>query len=879
MKFLQRLLLPVVMLAMTVNAYGYVIDLCRIGGLNYTVDLDTKTATVTSGSGSEKYSGDIVIPETIDLTEYDSSFSGVVCTVNVIGANAFSGCTELTSIKIPNTVATIGLAAFSGCELLSSVDIPSSVTYIGESAFSGCDGLTSINIPGSVTTIDDRAFYGCSGLTSIDIPNSVQSIGAAAFLGCKNLTSIKIPNTITYIQRSTFDGCVSLSDIEIPTSVEVIGDDAFRDCVGLTSVMIPSSVMSIGDNVFYGCINLTAINVDAGNMTYASDNGLLLSKDLLTLVAVPSGLKKFTFPETVTSLDEDALRGVGPNIEELIIPDKVKLDPDFKPGYPKLRNLRLPDSFVLKECLFAKDTVRKEYENEMFHYTYTDYNVVVLLPALEELSIAGVKNNIGYYFPHDKPTVKYGSSRYPSERRYDAVGDKSFVQNGVTYYVNNSLKKIIIRDEDIVDYELQNTNFLEVELEKPIKSYGKDAFLNSGIVDVTISDDMDELEAECFAGCSKMQSLTSRIAGAGSVSGASNFGELFGSTAVSGMRAVTQELENGDRKTYYLPASLHKLVLSEGCEMIPYGGLYNCNMLDTLVLPTTLYMVGDKALYGCARLKDIFCKGADPAVAYDGTFEGVRVSSCKLHVPYNTSDIYKRSTGWEDFYYIEEEAPLKISVNKSIENAGVIYGIDEYQPGQTASLRAVANYGYRFEGWMENGALLTDEADYSFTVTDSRELTAVFVPVNGENDISVQPQSTSVTFAFAVVPDATSYRVDVYSNVEMTSLCASVTVDAVQPQVRAVATQTVVVDGLSPESEYYYKVTALTSTSGNDVVLSQFTGAFLTTSPTGIDDVRRESSITEVGRYDTAGRKLASPIKGLNIIRMSDGSVRKVMVK
>ena len=66
------------------------------------------------------------------------------------------------------------------------------VTVISYQAFGGCSEITSVNIPNSVTTIGNSAFWKCSGLTSITIPNSVTSIGQSAFLYCSGLTSVTI---------------------------------------------------------------------------------------------------------------------------------------------------------------------------------------------------------------------------------------------------------------------------------------------------------------------------------------------------------------------------------------------------------------------------------------------------------------------------------------------------------------------------------------------------------------------------------------------------------------------------------------------------------------------------------------------------------------
>ena len=110
--------------------------------------------------------------------------------------NAPTGALDISSTAIINgtkySVASIANYAFSGCSNLQSVNIPNSVTSIGNSAFEGCSNLMSINIPNSVTDIGYYAFSGCSNLQSVTIPNSVTSIGFYAFRNCSSLQSVTI---------------------------------------------------------------------------------------------------------------------------------------------------------------------------------------------------------------------------------------------------------------------------------------------------------------------------------------------------------------------------------------------------------------------------------------------------------------------------------------------------------------------------------------------------------------------------------------------------------------------------------------------------------------------------------------------------------------
>ena len=176
-----------------------------------------------------------------------------------IGKLAFSCCSGLTSVTIPNSVTSIGQFVFLGCSGLTSVTIPNSVTSIEDCAFSGCSGLTSVTIPNSVTSIGQYAFSDCYRLTSVTIPNSVTSIGKCAFYRCINMTSVTIPNSVTSIGNQAFNDCWGLTSVTIPNSVTTIGAIAFGYCSGLTSVTIPNSVTSIGKSAFYDCSGLTSV--------------------------------------------------------------------------------------------------------------------------------------------------------------------------------------------------------------------------------------------------------------------------------------------------------------------------------------------------------------------------------------------------------------------------------------------------------------------------------------------------------------------------------------------------------------------------------------------------------------------------------------------
>ena len=443
---MKKLFLSTLLLALPLLASAY--D-CQVDGIYYNLIPKGNAAEVTSGDN--KYTGDVVIPEKF-------TYEGVEYSVTSIGNSAFSDCSGLTSVTIPNSVTSIGNGAFSGCTGLTSVTIGNSVTSIGSYAFFGCSGLTSVTIPNSVTSIGNGAFSGCTGLTSVTIGNSVTTIGDRAFEECSGLTSVTIGNSVTSIENYAFYNCIGLTSVTIPNSVTTIGDRAFYNCSGLTSVTIGSSVTSIRDGAFFYCRGLKKVIVKDIAAWCAISFSDSYSNPLSYAYHIYSDdnteITDLIIPNSVTNIGNNAFRSCA-DLTSVTIPNSVtSIGNGAFSGCTGLTSVTIGNSVT-------------NIGSEAFSVCF----------SLTSVTIPNSVNTIGYA---------------AFQRCYSLTS--MTIPNSVTFIGNSAFSGC--------------SGLTSVTIGNSVKSIGNNAFYNcSGLTSVTIGSSVSSIGQKSFAECSKLEEV------------------------------------------------------------------------------------------------------------------------------------------------------------------------------------------------------------------------------------------------------------------------------------------------------------------------------------------------------------------------------------
>lgn len=295
-----------------------------VDGINYSLNADTKTASVTKSN----VTGDIVIPEKITV-------DGVEYPVTSIGSNAFQDCKALTSVDMPS-VTSIGGDAFQSCSSLTSVDMPL-VTSISVWAFRDSP-IINLSLPATLTSIGNGCFTKTREITLAATTPAVLETGAFWKYAVIRVPESAVDDYRTAAGWSNYkDHILSMSDItdyDVTVTAQekesgllnVLGQDNLGKVVSLkvTGTINSYDIMVIRNkmpNLHY--LDLTDATIVANDFEYytgyhTEDNiiGAYMFARLDKLLSVK-------LPKNATRIREDALSSCG-NLAEVVLPVKLE---------------------------------------------------------------------------------------------------------------------------------------------------------------------------------------------------------------------------------------------------------------------------------------------------------------------------------------------------------------------------------------------------------------------------------------------------------------------------------------------------------------------------------------------------------------------------
>lgn len=449
------------MTVMTVDAYAAQNGQC---GQSVTWRLDDSGTLTISGTGA--------------MDDYDegeapwyssrSSIKKVVIGdgVTVIGGGAFYKCTKITDVTIADSVTDIG-KAFSGCTGLKKISLPEGVENIWDEAFYGCTGLTSVSFPDSLIVISHRAFSNCTSLKEITFPDGIVQIGQWAFSGCTGIAEITLPESLRSINAGSFMNCTGLTKVTLPDGILVIDKEAFCGCTSLTEIVLPDNVWSIGLRAFKNCTSLTQVTFSE-NFSHIGDYAF----------SGCTGLTQVTLPKNLQEIGSCAFENCT-GLEEITIPGKVeKLGSGAFEGCTGLKEISIPKSLTwIRDRAFYGCTglTAVTIPNTV---TTMDDSVFAACTGLTEVKVSRstLKAGMSNIF-EGCPNIK--TIRFPEG--LTAIPDAAF-------YRFEQLTDIIIPDT--------------------VKTLGNGVFLCcANLESITIPSKVTKLKDEVFRGCSKLETI------------------------------------------------------------------------------------------------------------------------------------------------------------------------------------------------------------------------------------------------------------------------------------------------------------------------------------------------------------------------------------
>ena len=590
--------------------------------------------------------------------------------ITIIGNKAFANCRSLKEILIGKYIKKIGEEAFVSCTALKSAIISNEATQLFEiekSAFADTANLIEFVVPDCVTLLGELSF-SASSLRTIDFGTNLRTIGVQAFYQCTNLSKIIIDeenDRIESIGVSAFEECTSLVNIPMTDNIIEIGSGAFKGCLRLignisdhTLHLDGASLVAINDNAFEGCsmiekviIGRTVNTIGTGAFSKCASLTKVIFVDGIDLKTLAESLfegcvslgtsdaNKFIIPVSVTKIGNNAFKDCGLDInkdnEELPPVYRGMISIEIPSGVASIGEGAFSGCLNLQNVYFARDTRLIELSKEVFKDCVSLSEIRIddsgLNKLPETINVIGEGAFQGCGLSTIKMTGKtatIGKSAFANCPNLLTVdfGDNAVLSKLPESIFENScsLSNVIIPDS-VTNIEANAfkgcTGLKSIEIPQTVTSIDDFAFMESGLVNFTISEGITYIGVGLFKNATDLLTVTIAAPNLAMINdntfeGCTNFHKfIFDDSAVS-LTRIGQEAFKG------------------------------CTALIYLTIPTTVTNIGSEFLMESAIEKLYFMNPVAPAIL-SNTFTEENYNTMKVIVPIGSLNEYKNSIVWD----------------------------------------------------------------------------------------------------------------------------------------------------------------------------------------------------------------------------------------